>query len=185
MIATKVERAVVATYSSQAAAEVAVRRLQLDGIASERLSIIGSKWEAREALQGHWNLPEWEKAGLEKEGEREGFWVGSLFGMLEGFAFFLVPALGPIVVLGPVAGFLFGGGLGMLVGWAFGEATAEEISSRYRERLASGHFLVVAMCMADEEAGIRSKLELVHPDTVEGLPVKAWEGASKDGPTMM
>jgi len=167
----RLERAVVATFPGPIKAEDAIKALEREGVPVRQLSILGSKWETREALLGHWVLPDWQKVGLEHEGEREGFLVGGAVGTLGGFALVAVPGLGPLVILGALAGLVVGGAIGSAVGWVFGEATSEEVSTRYRERLAAGNFLVVAMATADEVSDFHQKVEALNPLEIEVLQV--------------
>jgi hypothetical protein len=171
------ERAVFAFYPNQAAAEDAVHALQQAGIPPQRISVIGKDWQANEALQGHWTLPRSEERGLVHEGEREAFWLGGLFGLLEGFGFFLVPGLGPLAILGPLAGFLTGGAFGGMMGKLFGDLAFEDVSAQYRQRLLAGEFLVAVISAKEEEPTIRRKISDTHPLEIESVPLEEKEAA--------
>jgi hypothetical protein len=165
------ERAVIAVYPDHATAEEAVHALHQAGIPPTRISILGKDWQARQALQGRWTLPRSEEHGLVHEVKREGFWLGGLFGLLEGFGFFLVPGLGLLAVLGPLAGFLSGGTLGRLIGGVVGELDFAEQSAEYRRRLIAGEFLVVVLGTKEEEPMTRERLSGTHPLEIESLPL--------------
>lgn len=84
-------------------------------------------------------------------GGRGAFW-GSIWGMLFGGAFFLIPAIGPIVVMGPLAVWLVGALEGAALGGATGALAAALTSVgipkdsvvKYDAEVKAGKFLVLA-----------------------------------------
>ena len=141
------EDAVVATYEFHAGAEAAIKALHAAGLDVSRLSIIGKDFETTEHALGFYT-----------DGDRMKFWGGrgavwgSLVGMLFGSAFFLLPAIGPIVVMGPLVGWLVGALEGAAVGGATG-VVAAALSNlgmppdnvvRYELDVKAGKFLVIA-----------------------------------------
>ena len=103
MSADSVENLVVATYESHEGAEDAVKELQKAGFDMKKLSILGKGMENEQHVVGYYNAPEravlWGKYGA--------IW-GGLMGLLFGSAMFMVPGIGPLFVLGPLAGWIFG-----------------------------------------------------------------------------
>src|SRR5579872_2280722 len=142
MAAEVYDQSVVAAYKSHADAEEAVRRLYAGGIPMKHISIIGRDWQLREKVEGYYR-----PADAAKEGAAEGAWVGGLFGMLMGFGFFLFPPLGPLFVLGPlaglVAGAIGGAGVGALIGALMALGIPKDEALKYRARLEAGEFLLV------------------------------------------
>ena len=102
--------AVVAVYDSHAKAEQAVGELKKGGYDIEKLSIVGKDYHTEEHVVGYYNAGDrmkyWGKMGA--------FW-GGLWGMLFGSAFFFVPGIGPVMVAGPLVGWMLGALEGALV----------------------------------------------------------------------
>ena len=94
---------VVAIYKSHAEAEAAVKELQHSGFDMKRLSIVGRDHHTDEHVIGYYNAGDrmkyWGKTGA--------FW-GGIWGMLFGSAMFLIPGVGPLLVAGPLVGWIVG-----------------------------------------------------------------------------
>jgi hypothetical protein len=141
------EQAIVAIYDAHAGAELAVRALQAAGLDMKRLSIIGQDFQTEEHAVGFYTTGD----RIMVWGGRGAFW-GSLWGMLLGGAFFFLPGVGPLVVMGPLAAAL----IGALEGAAVGGATAalaaafagiglpEDTVVKYELEVKAGKFLVLA-----------------------------------------
>ena len=136
---------VIAVYPDHASAEDAVRRLQDEGIPMQDLSIIGKDFQAVERPLGFVTT-----GTVAKEGAKVGAWTGSIFGLLLGAAFLIVPGLGPVVIAGPLAAALLGGVEGAALGAAFGGLTgvlvglgvSKDKAIRYESEVKAGKFLV-------------------------------------------
>src|SRR5580692_1301004 len=93
--------AVVAIYKSHTEAEAAVKELQKSGFDMKKLSIVGRDYHMDEQVVGYYNtgdrMKHWGKMGA--------FW-GGIWGLLFGSAFFLIPGVGPLVVAGPLVGWI-------------------------------------------------------------------------------
>lgn len=161
------DRAAVGVYSNHAEVESAVRMLEIAGIALQDISIIGGDRQALEASLGHYSPPDFVEQGLQHQGEREGIWMGGLFGLLVGFGSFFLPGVGVLVVLGPLAGLLGGMGAGAVLGDMTGELTFTEIAADYRDWLVAGNFLVIVHCTTGEEPRVRQMLEATQLLTVK------------------
>jgi uncharacterized membrane protein len=166
-MAAAYEQTIVAAYANHAQAEAAVRRLQEAGVAKEHLSLIGHNWQPGEEVHGYYQPDQTvaDAAGAGAVG-------GGMFGLLLGFSFFLIPALGPLFLLGPVAGLLAGAatgaGIGALVGVFEKLGIPREHAERYQARLKAGEFLVLVHGPAAEVARARELLEGTGATSVEG-----------------
>jgi hypothetical protein len=78
-------------------AENAVRELQRSGFDMKNLSIAGKDHRVGDAVAGCYDTGD--LVGV--WGEQGAFWAG-LWGILFGYAFFVIPGMGPIVVAGPL-----------------------------------------------------------------------------------
>ena len=69
----------------------------------KKLSIVGQGYQSEENVVGYYTTGErmlhWGKYGA--------FW-GGIWGLLFGSAFFLVPGIGPLVLAGPIVGWMAG-----------------------------------------------------------------------------
>ena len=74
------------------------------GIADARISIVGRNFETREDVQGFYQPSDAALAGA-----TQGAWFGGIFGLMMGaMGFFVLPAVGALMVLGPLSGFIAG-----------------------------------------------------------------------------
>jgi uncharacterized membrane protein len=146
MTETTQEQSVVAVYDSHTAAETAIKELQKAGLDMKRLSIVGANYHTEEHALGFYTSGDrmrfWGKQGA--------FW-GSLWGLLFGGAFFFIPAIGPLVVMGPLVGWIAGALEGAAVGGAAGVLAAALTSIgipkdsvvKYELDLKAGKFIVL------------------------------------------
>ena len=156
------ENAVVATYHTHTDAEAAVKELQQAGYDMKKLSIVGKDYHTEEHVVGYYNAGDrmkvWGKLGA--------FW-GGLWGMLFGSAFFLIPGIGPIMVFGPLVGWIVAalegavmvGGLSALGAGLYSIGMPKDSIVKYETALKSDKFLVIAHGTADEVAKAKSILE--------------------------
>ena len=92
-----------ALYDTHEQAEEAVKKLQHQGYDMKQLSIVGRDHHSEENVVGYYNMGD----RVLKWGSNGAFW-GSMWGMLMGSAFLLIPAVGPLLVAGPLVGMLVG-----------------------------------------------------------------------------
>ena len=138
---------VIAIYPSHASAEAAVKELQLSGFEMKQLSIIGQDLHTEEHVVGYYNLDDRMKAW----GRTGAFW-GGLWGMLFGSAFFMVPGLGPLLVAGPLVGWIVSalegaavvGGLSIVGAALYNLGIPKDSIVRYETALRTGHFMLLA-----------------------------------------
>jgi len=157
------DQAVVASYPSHSEAEAAVHRLSEGGLPINRISIIGRNFETHEDVQGFYR-----PADAALDGAGTGAWYGGLFGLMMGaMGFFVLPAVGALLVLGPlsamIAGAIGGAGVGALVNGLVASGVPREQALRYQERLQAGEFLVVVHGGAGETMRAHEILEGTAP----------------------
>ena len=154
--------AVVGVYDSHTKAEASIKELQRSGFDMKKLSIVGKDYHTEEHVIGYYNAGDrmkvWGKLGA--------FW-GGLWGMLFGSAFFLIPGIGPIMVFGPLVGWIVAalegalvvGGLSALGAGLYSIGIPKDSIVKYETALKSDKFLVIAHGTADEVAKAKSILE--------------------------
>jgi hypothetical protein len=132
---------VVGVYESLDDARQAVDRLLREGIPVEDISIVANLAN-EDRIHGFVSVGE-----AAKEGAERGAVVGGLFGLLAGTAFFIVPGVGPLVVVGPLASALIGAGEGALTGGIFGAILGKIMERKhipkYEQHLKDRKYLVV------------------------------------------
>jgi hypothetical protein len=141
--ATQTTTNVIAVYDSIDEAERAVERLVAEGIPAENISIVGQGLQSEVKLHGFVTTGD-----VAKEGAGLGAVFGGLIGLLFGTAFFFVPGVGPLVVLGPLVDTLVGAGEGALAGGLFGALFGKIIERehipKYEQYVRAGKYLLVA-----------------------------------------
>ena len=157
-MAQPVNESVIAVYKNHNEAEEAVRKLERVGIPIRKISIIGRNFQLREDVQGYYR-----PSDAAKEGAGFGAWFGGLFGLLMGFGFFVFPAAGALVALGPLAGLIAGAiggaGIGALVNALVALGVSKDQALKYQARLQAGEFLVSVIGTSDEIRRAASLLE--------------------------
>jgi hypothetical protein len=95
---------VVAIYSTHEQAEAAVKDLQEAGVDMQSLSIAAKDTHTDEHVIGYYNAGDrmkyWGKMGA--------LW-GGFWGLLFGSAAFMIPGIGPLLVAGPLVGWIVAG----------------------------------------------------------------------------
>ena len=154
--------AVVGIYNAHTDAEAAVKELQKSGFDMQKLSIVGKDYHTEEHVIGYYNAGDrmkfWGKLGA--------FW-GGFWGLLFGSAFFFIPGIGPVIVFGPLVGWLVGalegavvvGGLSALGAGLYSIGIPTDSIVEYETALKSDNFLVMAHGTADEVAQAKHILE--------------------------
>ena len=141
------EHSVVAIYPSHDGAEAAIKALQHAGLDLKHLSIVGRDFQTEEHALGFYT-----------SGDRMRFWGGrgvvwgALWGVLLGGAFFFIPAIGPLIVMGPLVGWVVaalegaaaGGATGVLAAALASIGIPEDAVVKYELEVKAGRFLVLA-----------------------------------------
>ncbi len=162
--------AVVAIYQTHTGAEAAVKTLQQAGFDMKKLSIVGRDYHTDENVVGYYNAGDRMKAW----GKTGAFW-GGIWGLLFGSAFFLIPGLGPLVVAGPLVGWIVGGlegavvvgGLSALGAGLFSLGIPKDSILQYETALKSGKFVLVAHGTAVETASAREIIKRTNPEALK------------------
>jgi hypothetical protein len=132
---------VIGVYDVLPDAQRAVEQLLHQGIPAEDVSIVANL-ENETTVHGFVSPRE-----AVKEGARRGAMIGGLFGLLSGTAFFFVPGVGPLVVVGALASALAGAGEGALAGGIggaiLGKIMEKQRVPKYEQHLKDGKYLVV------------------------------------------
>jgi Heat induced stress protein YflT domain len=156
------QNAVVGIYKTHTEAEAAVKELQKSGFDMKKLSLVGKDYHTEENVVGFYNAGDrmkfWGKLGA--------FW-GGLWGLFFGSAFFVIPGLGQLVVLGPLVmiivgaleGALVTGGLTALGAGLYSIGIPKDSIVKYETALKSDQFLVIAHGSAGDVAKAKSILE--------------------------
>jgi len=156
------QNSVVGIYSTHTEAEAAVKELQKSGFDMKKLSVVGKDYHTEENVVGFYNAGDrmkfWGKLGA--------FW-GGLWGILFGSAFFVIPGLGQLVVLGPLVMIIVGalegavvtGGLTALGAGLYSIGIPKDSIIKYETALKSDKFLVIAHGSAGDVARAKSILE--------------------------
>ena len=146
------DQTIVASYGTHADAESAIRSLVADGFPVQTISILGRNFEAHQDVHGFYH-----PADAAVSGAGQGAWAGGIFALMLGaFGFFILPVVGPLVVLGPIAGMIAAGatgvGVGVLVNALISAGLSKELALKYQDRLQAGEFIIVVKVGAREAA---------------------------------
>lgn len=170
MTNTNLDSAVVAVYKSHAEAEAAVKELQRSAFDMKKLSIVGRDQHTDEHVIGYYNAGDrmkyWGKMGA--------FW-GGVWSLLFGSAFFLIPGVGPLLVAGPLVGWIVGalegavvvGGLSAIGAGLFSLGIPKNSILQYETALKTGKFVLVAHGTPQETARAQEIINATNPETLE------------------
>ena len=165
-------KAVVWIHETHGAAASSVMELQRCGFNMQRLSIAGRDHQPaaqhEERVLGDRQAKD--RVGL--WGRLDVFW-GGLFGRPFGSGVFVVPGIGPLVVLGPLVGWLVGalegavvlGGLSALGAALYSQGIPRDSVLDYESALKANRVLVMAHGAAGEVARARSILSTANAAT--------------------
>lgn len=167
---TAEENSVVAVFGDHSGAENAVRELKKQGFDIKRFSIVGRDFQSEDNVVGFYTTGDrmkyWGKMGA--------FW-GGLWGLLVGAAFLIIPGLGPVVVAGPVAGWIVGalegaifvGGVSVLGAGLVSVGIPRDSVLRYESSVKAGKFLLILHGTAAEAERVRGILEAAEAEVVD------------------
>ena len=161
--------AAIAVYDEHSEAEDAVKKLQQSNFNMKKLSIVGKDYHTDEQVVGYYNAGDrmkyWGKLGA--------FW-GGFWGLLFGAAFFWVPAIGPVLVGGPLVAWIVAGlenaaivgGLSALGAGLYSIGIPKDSVVTYEAAVKAGKYLVVAHGTSAEAAKAREILNTSKPAQV-------------------
>jgi hypothetical protein len=174
--------AVIAVYETHPMAENAVKELQKSGFDMKKLSVVGKDYHTDEQVVGYYNAGDrmkyWGKTGA--------FW-GGFWGLLFGAAFFWVPAIGPLLVAGPLATWIVGalegavvvGGLSALGAGLYSIGIPKNSVLKYETAIKADKFLLVAHGTAAEAAKARDILATTAPSELDQHTLDTAKQAAK------
>ena len=151
----KYEQVMSALYDTHELAEQAVEDLQMSGYPLAQLSIVGQGVHTEERVVGYYNLGD----RMLNWGSTGAFW-GSIWSLLFGSAFFLVPGVGPLLLAGPLVaalllaleGAVAGGTISALAGALASIGIPENSVLEYETEIKAGKYLLIAHGTAAEVA---------------------------------
>jgi hypothetical protein len=161
---------IVAIYLSHGAAEAAVKELQQSGFDMKKLSIVGRDSHTDEHVVGYYNVGD----RMKYWGEIGAFW-GWIWGCFFGSAFFFLPGIGPLIVAGPLVGWIVGalesavlvGGLSALGAGLMSMGIPKDSILKYETALKTDKFVLVAHGTLDEVTHAKEILSRTGPETLE------------------
>jgi hypothetical protein len=167
--------AVVAMFDNHSAAEGAVKELQKSGFDMKKLSVVGRDYYTDEHVVGYYNAGD----RMKYWGRQGAFW-GGVWGLLFGAAFFWVPAIGPILVAGPLAVWIVAGledavivgGLSTIGAGLYSIGIPKDSIVTYETALEAGEYLVVAHGTSAETAKARDILSTLKPTELDGHSIE-------------
>ena len=156
------QEAVVGIYDTHTGAEAAIKELQRSNFNMKQLSIVGRGYHTEEHVVGFYNIGDRMKVW----GKQGAFW-GGFWGLLFGSALFVVPGLGPVMVFGPLVGWIVGaletaavvGGLSALGAGLYSAGIPKDSVLEYETAIKTDKFVVIAHGTPDEVARAKSILE--------------------------
>jgi hypothetical protein len=161
---------VIALFDQHTQAEDAIKQLQEQGFDLKSLSIVGKGFETEEDVVGYYTtcdrMTYWGKNGA--------FW-GGIWGLLFGSAFFLIPGIGPLVMAGPIVGWIVGamegavvvGGLSAIGAGLYSIGVPKNSILRYETSLRTGKYLLMFHGTPDEVTRVKSMLSTLGASEAE------------------
>ena len=139
--------AVVAVFADHAAAEAAVKKLNLAGFDIKHLSVIGKGYHVDEKVVGFYNQGD----RIRFWGTRGAFW-GGLWSLFFGGVVLTLPVVGPVVALGYLAaaivavieGAVIVGGFSAIAAALYGLGIPKDTVLQYETAIEADSFLVMA-----------------------------------------
>jgi hypothetical protein len=161
---------VVAIYNTHTEAEAAIHELKRATFDITKLSIVGKDYHTEEYVVGYYNTGD----RMKYWGKQGALW-GGIWGWFIGAAFFAIPGIGPVLVAGPLVGWIVGalegavitGGLTAIGAALFSVGIPKDSVLSYETALKADKFLLVANGTANEAAHARRILQTTRPHSIE------------------
>jgi hypothetical protein len=162
--------AVVAIYKSHTEAETAVKELQQSGFDMKKLSIVGRDYHTDENVVGYYNTGDrmkyWGKLGA--------FW-GGFWGLMFGSALFVIPGIGPLLMAGPIVGWIVAGlegavvvgGLSALGSGLYSIGIPKDSILQYETAVKSGKYVVIAHGSPTEIDHAKQIISSTNPEALQ------------------
>jgi len=163
--------AVVAIFQTHPEAEASIKALQRAGFNMKKLSILGKDFHTEEHVVGYYNTGDRMKVW----GKQGAFW-GGFWGLLFGSALFVIPGVGPLLVFGPMVGWVVGalegalvaGGLGAVAAALYSIGIPHDSCLQYETAVKSSSFLVITHG-TEREAGMAK--DILHQGGAEQVGI--------------
>lgn len=164
------KNAVVAMFEKHSDAEAAVKQLQRAGFDMQKLSIVGKGYHTDEHVIGYFNAGD----RMMFWGQEGAFW-GALWGLLLGSAFITLPGIGPLLIAGPLVGWMVAalegavivGGLSALGGALASIGVPNNSILQYETEIKAGKFMMIVNGTPDEVTRAEELLSHGHASNVE------------------
>src|SRR5271169_1077788 len=161
--------AAIAVYDNHSEAEDAVKEIQKSGFDIKKLSIVGKDYHTDEQVVGYFNAGD----RMKYWGKQGAFW-GGFWGLLFGAAFFWVPAIGPVLVGGPLVAWIVAGledavlvgGLSALGAALYSIGIPKDSIVTYETAIKVGEYLVVAHGNSAEAVKAKNILSTLKPSNL-------------------
>jgi hypothetical protein len=161
---------IVAVYSSHTATDEGIKELKQCGFDIKKISVVARDFHTDEHVVGYYNIGD----RMKSWGKLGAFWDW-IWGILFGSAFFLIPGLGPILVAGPLVGWIVGGlegalvmaGLNALGAALYSIGIPKDSILRYETAVRAGKFLLIAHGSPEEGHKAKEILDRTKPESLE------------------
>jgi hypothetical protein len=159
------ENAAVAVYPHFRAAGTAIQRLKESGFEMDKVSVAARDERSGNQVTGYYRG----NNGMCYWGRLGQFW-GPLWGLLSGWAFFAVPGLGPVLVAGPLAGWIVAllenaaifGGLTVVGAGLYNIGVAKQSVLECEAALREGKYVVLVHGAGEDVRRARQLLNLTE-----------------------
>jgi hypothetical protein len=160
------QNATVAVLDSHRQVEESVQRLHQSGFDLSKLSVVAKDRHPEEQVVGHYGA----NGQARYWGEFGPFWTG-MWASLSGWACFVIPDAGPILVAGPLGGWIVAaleneavfGGLSALGAALYGLGIPKDAVVRYEAAVRMDKSLLIAHGTVDEVGKAREILNAAVP----------------------
>lgn len=177
---THTQRSIVAIYDLHTTAEAAIRQLQLEHFDMKAVSLVGKDFQSAEHALGFYTAGD----RIMLAGGQGVLWV-TVWAMLSGGAFFVVPGIGPFIAMGPLVSWLVGaiadassnGTQPNAAAGAFGAALCNigvpklDIT-HYEDEVRNGKFILMVLSNTDTIARVESILRKLGSSQIQARPVE-------------
>ena len=163
------QSSVAGIFREHSAVERAVMELKSRGVDANKLSVVGRDYYTDEHVIG-FHLSEGQ---IRYCGEMNRFW-NACWSILDGAAFLVVPGIGPIVVAGPVAGWIIGaiegsifvGGVSVLGAGMVSLGIPRQTVIKYETVIRAGKLVLIAYGTDEDARRVRYILQSTEAEEV-------------------
>lgn len=164
------DHAVVAIYNTHTEAEAAIKEIKRGAFDITKLSIVGRDYHTDEHVMGYYNT-----------GDRMKYWGavgalwGSVWGVFLGAGFFAIPGIGPVLIAGPLLGWVLGalegavvtGGMTAIGAGLYSLGIPKDSILKYETALKSSKFILLAHGTTEEVAQAQSILHTTGTHSID------------------